>query len=156
MTSPIGDLLLTGNASQLLGVTFLFDRAPDLDPPDIGALRDDPAGLAPAADQLAAYFAGDLETFDLPLAAAGNDFQHRVWEALLHIGYGEAASYGRIATAVGLPGAARAVGAANHVNPLPIVVPCHRVIGADGSLTGYGGGLATKSFLLALEAPTLF
>ena len=155
--SPVGDLLLTGNASQLLGLTFLADRAPDLKAPALSGLREDPLGFAAAAEQLDAYFAGRLEQFDLPLAAAGaHSFPFRVWEALLRIGYGATASYGQIAAAIGMPGAARAVGAANHVNPLAIVVPCHRIIGADGSLTGYGGGLPTKNFLLALEAPTLF
>ena len=154
--SPIGDLSLTGNATQLLRLSFLQDLAADLTPPLLEGLARDDAAFPEAAAQLDSYFRGELEDFDLTLAAGGNSFQHNVWEALLDIRYGETASYGQIATAIGMPGAARAVGAANHVNPLAIVVPCHRVIGSDGSLVGYGGGLATKIFLLTLEAQTLF
>jgi methylated-DNA-[protein]-cysteine S-methyltransferase len=101
--------------------------------------------------QLKAYFAGKLREFDLPLAPQGTDFQQRVWLALLRIPYGATASYGDIARAVGEPGASRAVGAANGQNPVAIIIPCHRVIGANGTLTGYGGGLPNKKFLLELE-----
>lgn len=113
--------------------------------------------------QLAEYFAGERRSFDLPLAPEGTDFQRRVWRALVAIPYGETESYGELAVRIGRPGASRAVGRANATNPIPIVVPCHRVIGADGSLTGFGGGLDAKRQLLALEreragtaAPALF
>jgi len=108
--------------------------------------------LKQAIDQLRAYFAGELKEFDLPLDMQGTEFQKRVWQELLNIPYGETRSYSFVATAIGAPKAVRAVGAANGANPIPIVVPCHRVIGAGGSLTGYGGGLPLKRFLLDLEA----
>jgi len=104
-----------------------------------------------AADQLDAYFAGELATFDLPLAPRGSEFQRRVWAALLEIPYGQTESYGELAERIGSPGAARAVGLANGKNPIGIVIPCHRVVGANGSLTGYGGGLDRKKQLLDLE-----
>ena len=107
--------------------------------------------LARAREQLAEYFAGKRTDFDLPLSATGTEFQESVWRALQDIPYGETVSYGTIATRVGRPTAVRAVGAANGANPIAIVIPCHRVIGADGSLTGYGGGEARKKWLLALE-----
>jgi methylated-DNA-[protein]-cysteine S-methyltransferase len=102
--------------------------------------------------QLEAYFAGELRRFDLPLAPEGTPFQREVWSALTAIPYGETVSYGELARRLGRPAASRAVGAANGQNPIPIVIPCHRVIGADGSLTGFGGGLAIKRRLLDLEA----
>lgn len=108
--------------------------------------------LKPVVDQLEGYFCGDVRAFDLPLDLAGSEFQLRVWRALRRIPYGQTRSYGQIAKAVGQPAAARAVGLANHENPIAIVVPCHRVIGSDGSLTGYGGGLPRKRRLLELEA----
>lgn len=101
--------------------------------------------------QLEAYFNGSLKAFDLPLAPEGTPFQKRVWQALRAIPYGQVVSYKSIAEAVGNPRAARAVGAANGKNPIPIVVPCHRVVGSDGTLTGFGGGLDTKSLLINLE-----
>jgi len=104
-----------------------------------------------AADQLEAYFAGELTAFDLPLAPRGSEFQQRVWAALREIPYGETESYGDLAERIGSPGAARAVGLANGKNPISIVIPCHRVVGSDGSLTGYGGGLDRKRQLLDLE-----
>jgi methylated-DNA-[protein]-cysteine S-methyltransferase len=106
--------------------------------------------------QLRAYFGGSLREFDLPLDPAGTDFQKRVWLELLKIPYGETRSYSEVAIAVGSPKAVRAVGAANGANPIPIVVPCHRVIGSSGKLTGYGGGLELKKRLLDLESGTLF
>lgn len=112
--------------------------------------------LRAAIDQLSAYFAGSLREFSLPLEMAGTDFQMRVWRVLREIPYGETRSYRDLASALGKPTAVRAVGAANGANPLPIVVPCHRVIGANGSLVGYGGGLALKRRLLALEQGLLF
>ncbi len=111
----------------------------------------DPAGVSFAAEQLEAYFAGERRDFDLPLAPAGTDFDHAVWDLLRAIPYGETRSYGELARALGRPERVRAVGRANGRNPLAIVVPCHRVIGADGSLVGYGGGLERKRALLALE-----
>lgn len=107
--------------------------------------------LSEAARQLGEYFAGQRRVFDLPLAPQGTDFQQRVWQALRAIPYGQTRSYAQLATAIGQPKAMRAVGAANGRNPLSIVVPCHRVIGADGSLVGFGGGLPVKTFLLRLE-----
>src|SRR3546814_636105 len=107
--------------------------------------------LRQARQQLDEYFAGDRVTFDLPLAPRGTAFQCGVWQMLASIPYGDTISYAQLATRVGKPSATRAVGAANGRNPLPIVLPCHRVIGADGSLTGFGGGLPTKRFLLQLE-----
>lgn len=105
----------------------------------------------PVKQQLAAYFAGELTDFNLVLAPEGTDFQLAVWTALQKIPYGETCSYGDIANRIGKPEASRAVGAANGQNPLPIVIPCHRVIGSNGSLTGFGGGLDCKQFLLRLE-----
>jgi len=108
--------------------------------------------LGRAIDQLRRYFAGELREFDMPLDMQGTAFQKRVWDALLKIPYGETRSYGHVANTIGAPKAVRAVGAANGRNPVPIIVPCHRVIGAGGSLTGYGGGLPLKRFLLDLES----
>lgn len=108
--------------------------------------------LALARAQLAEYFAGTRRAFTVPLALEGTAFQLRCWEALCRIPYGETRTYGQQAASIGRPRAARAVGGANHANPVMILVPCHRVIGADGTLTGYGGGLDMKAYLLALEA----
>ena len=113
--------------------------------------------LEAAEDQLAEYFAGDRREFDLPLASDGTEFQRKVWSEVRRIPYGETASYGDIARRLGYePGISRAVGAANGANPLPVVVPCHRVVGSDGSLTGYAGGPDRKRILLELERPGLF
>lgn len=111
--------------------------------------------LEEGARQLREYLAGERRTFDLPLRQPGTSFQQKVWQALADIPYGEVRSYGQIAAAIGRPKACRAVGGANHQNQLPIFLPCHRVVGADGSLTGYGGGLAIKKALLELERNTL-
>jgi methylated-DNA-[protein]-cysteine S-methyltransferase len=119
--------------------------------PPAGALHKSDTVLTATARQLAAYFAGRLRRFDLPLAPAGTPFQQRVWSALSGIPFGETRSYGQLAEAIGKASAMRAVGAANGRNPISIVVPCHRVIGADGSLTGFGGGIERKRFLLSLE-----
>jgi methylated-DNA-[protein]-cysteine S-methyltransferase len=108
--------------------------------------------LVETARQLAAYFAGELESFSLPLDFAGTPFQQKVWAALLTIPFGETRSYGEIAAQIGQPAAGRAVGAASGRNPLSIIAPCHRVIGANGKLTGFAGGLETKAFLLRLES----
>jgi methylated-DNA-[protein]-cysteine S-methyltransferase len=146
LTTPIGELMLTADDDGALTAVNLPDRHPDA----AGWERDDEL-LADARRQLTEYFAGERTTFDLPLRPAGAPFQLRVWEALLRIPYGETASYGEIAREVGHPTASRAVGAANGRNPIAIVVPCHRVIGSNGSLTGYAGGLECKRALLDLE-----
>lgn len=150
LTTPIGELLLVSDGAALTAVQF--DDARRGAPTPDGA--DDPV-IAEAAAQLRAYFAGERTTFDLPLRAAGTPFEQGVWRALEQIPYGETTSYGELAARLGEPGAARAVGRANGRNPIPIVVPCHRVIGADGSLTGFGGGLECKRALLDLERGTL-
>jgi methylated-DNA-[protein]-cysteine S-methyltransferase len=142
--SPLGELLLAGDGHALTAVHM--DGAPG------AGWRRDPASLRDAADQLRAYFAGELREFELPLAPHGTAFQQRVWAALRDIPYGRTISYAELAVAVGKPRAARAVGAANGRNPIAIVIPCHRVIGAAGALTGYGGGLDRKRLLLDLEA----
>ena len=150
LESPIGELLLTIDGEGRLTRLRLPGHTST---PPADWVRDASA-LAEPRRQLAAYFAGELEDFDLPLAPGGTPFQLQVWRALCAIPYGATASYGEIARAVGQPAAARAVGKANNRNPIAIVIPCHRVIGADGSLTGYGGGLDRKRHLLALEAGT--
>ncbi len=148
MDSPIGGLRLHVDAGLLTAIAF------DADP--VGRPVADPL-LDRAQAQLQEYFDGERREFDLPLAADGTEFQKKVWSYLRTIPYGETTSYGRIATDLGYqPGISRAVGAANGANPLPIVVPCHRVIGADGKLTGYAGGLGRKQILLDLEQPGLF
>jgi len=150
MNSPVGELLLVGDETALRGLHFPNHRHP--------LLRDHRSAREPfatAREQLEQYFAGERREFDLPLELDGPAFHRRVWEALLTIPYGETRSYGEIAAQVGDPGSARAVGFANGRNPIAIVVPCHRVIGADGSLTGYGGGLPRKRQLLDLEAGRL-
>jgi len=149
MDCPIGQLTLTAVEGVLTGVHMNEQRhAPTLPP---YCERDD-AGLADVVAQLEAYFAGELTDFDLPMEMRGTDFQRRVWAGLREIPYGETISYGELARRVGSPGASRAVGLANGRNPVGIIVPCHRVIGADGSLTGYGGGLERKLWLLEHEA----
>ena len=139
--SPIGMLTLIGTNSALTSICFngagnSFNPCPLL-------LR--------TVTQLREYFAGTRKEFDIPLAPEGTDFQKKVWEELQNIPYGQTRSYGDVAKAVGSPRAARAVGTANNRNPIPILIPCHRVIGADGDMTGYGGGLDKKEFLLKLE-----
>jgi methylated-DNA-[protein]-cysteine S-methyltransferase len=151
MPSPIGELLLTGDGDALTGVSFASNkRGQPRTAVPARWVRDD-AALAAARTQLDEYFAGERVEFDLPLAPAGSPFQRRVWALLRAIGYGQTASYGDIARRLGQPNAARAVGLANGSNPIPVIVPCHRVIGADGSLTGFGGGLDRKRWLLAHE-----
>jgi methylated-DNA-[protein]-cysteine S-methyltransferase len=146
--SPVGTLLLAGNDEALTRVHFQAGPRP-LRPPPLW--RQDAARFAPALTQLNEYFSGTRRAFRLRLAPEGTPFQLAVWEALRAIPYGETVSYGELARGLGLPGGARAVGLANGANPLPIIVPCHRVIGADGSLTGFGGGLNIKRALLSLE-----
>ena len=146
--SPIGELLLGADDGALCRLNFGRGR-----PARAGhdPVREDPV-LRETARQLERYFAGRLTRFTVPLTLRGSDFERRVWEALRQIPYGETRSYGDIAKAVGDPGAARAVGIANNHNPVAVIVPCHRVIGADGKLVGYGGGLPRKRHLLSLEA----
>ena len=143
--SPIGELLLTAEDGAL---TRLYMSPFHLD----SAWVHDPAALAEPARQLAEYFAGERTEFELLLRPAGTDFQRAVWDLLLGIPYGETSTYGALALELGDPRKVRAVGLANGRNPISIVVPCHRVIGADGSLVGYGGGLERKRMLLAHEA----
>jgi methylated-DNA-[protein]-cysteine S-methyltransferase len=143
--TPIGTLWLGRDERGLSSVAF--------DGP-AGADSGDPL-LADAAAQLDAYFAGELEGFDLPLSPGGTEFQRRVWSAVAAIPYGTTTTYSALAASLGQPSACRAVGAANGRNPLPIVVPCHRVVGSAGALTGYGGGLARKRRLLDLERRAL-
>jgi methylated-DNA-[protein]-cysteine S-methyltransferase len=147
--SPVGPLLLAADDAGLRLVEFHAPRHPM--PRGAGWREGDNDVLAATRTQLSEYFAGSRRSFDLPLAPQGTDFQRTVWWTLAEIPYGETISYAQLAARVDKPSATRAVGAANGRNPLPIVLPCHRVIGADGSLTGFGGGLPTKRFLLALE-----
>lgn len=147
--SPVGSLLLAGDGKSLKRIHFQSGRSALR--PEAGWVAD--AGpFAPAIVQLEAYFAGKLQQFDLLLAPEGTPFQRAVWRQLSRIPYGETISYGELARRIDNPRASRAVGLANGANPIPIVVPCHRVIGANGSLTGFGGGLPIKQKLLALEA----
>ena len=146
--SPIGPLLLGRRGDDLAFLYF----------PKNGEVRDladgwrlDPTGFDAVHHQLDGYFAGELQTFSLPYRLEGTAFQRSVWQALAAIPFGTVKSYGDIAKEIGQPGAARAVGLANNANPLPIIIPCHRVIGADGSLVGFGGGLDLKIWLLAHE-----
>ena len=147
--SPVGPLLLAADDTGLRAIEFRDNRHP------VKRDGDWHAGMHPvidaAAAQLDEYFAGTRRTFDLPLTPQGTAFQRAVWDALDAIPYGETWSYAQLARRIGNPAAMRAVGAANGRNPLPIVRPCHRVIGADGALTGFGGGLPTKRFLLEFE-----
>jgi methylated-DNA-[protein]-cysteine S-methyltransferase len=145
--SPIGELTLASDGEALTGVYMTEQRHR----PDLPAATGDDAVLAAAREQLAEYFAGERQAFQLPLRPAGTPFQRAVWDALREIPYGETTGYGELARRLGRPGAARAVGLANGRNPIAIVVPCHRVIGAAGALRGYGGGLDRKRYLLDLE-----
>jgi len=140
--TPIGPLLLSAEHGRLSGVAFSASAE---------ARSTEPV-LLEAETQLEAYFTGELERFELPLALRGTEFQRSVWEALREVPYGSTTTYSELAAAIGRPSACRAVGAANGRNPLALIVPCHRVIGAAGGLTGYGGGLERKRLLLALEA----
>jgi methylated-DNA-[protein]-cysteine S-methyltransferase len=144
LETPIGPLLAAADGDGRLAGLW-FDRAPE------GRWRRDDAALAPVGDQLAAYFAGDRRDFELPLAPAGTPWQRAVWSALASVPYGSTLSYGELAARLGRPAAARAVGAANARNPVSVVVPCHRLVGASGALTGYGGGTDRKAWLIAHE-----
>ena len=156
MDSPIGELRIVEQGSAVTAIEFTPFRD-SVDGRPRGARSATEPVLVRAVEQLSAYFARELKEFDLPLAPHGTDFQRRVWDALLGIGYGDTASYGEVAHRLGMTNAAsRAVGLANGRNPIPIVIPCHRVIGADGSLTGYAGGMERKQTLLSLEQDALF
>jgi methylated-DNA-[protein]-cysteine S-methyltransferase len=148
-SSPIGNLTLVAEGDALTGL--FFDRHDPAPCPEFGEFVHEDEFLARVTDQLDEYFAGSRRDFDLPLAATGTDFQRKVWDALMTIPYGEAISYAELAKRVGNPAASRAVGGANGRNPISIVVPCHRVIQADRTIGGYGGGLPVKQFLLELE-----
>jgi len=146
--SPLGPLTLRAEDGVLSGLYMTEHRhGPGADA--LGVL--DPDGLPAVREQLAAYFAGELRVFDVPVAVRGTPFQQRVWAALRQIPYGATTTYGELAAALGTPNAPRAVGLANGRNPVSIVVPCHRVVGASGALTGYGGGVERKRALLDLE-----
>ncbi|MDF1765808.1 MAG: methylated-DNA--[protein]-cysteine S-methyltransferase [Gammaproteobacteria bacterium] len=157
LETPIGTLLLAGDgeALSLLG----FPEGKMRRRHESGWHRDDDV-FTVARQQLSEYFAGEREVFDIKLAPQGTEFQLAVWQALRKIPYGETWSYGELAASIGKPTASRAVGAANGTNPIPVIIPCHRVIGASGKLTGFGGGLETKERLLEIEtnrrAPGLF
>lgn len=150
--SPVGPLTLVSDGAAIVGIHFATQR--HFTAPEATAHAD--KVLDAARKQLDGYFAGRRRSFDLPTAPRGTAFQTRVWSALTKIPYGETKSYGAIAAMIGSPKAVRAVGAANGRNPIPIVIPCHRVIGADGSLTGFGGGMERKEMLLDLERGALF
>jgi methylated-DNA-[protein]-cysteine S-methyltransferase len=150
--SPIGELLLVADARGLRLVSF--DNSKRAAPVQ-AEWREDKAPFAEVIRQLHSYFEGELREFNLPLAPAGTQFQLRVWDSLRAIPYGETISYAQLAQRIENPKAVRAVGLANGCNPIPIIIPCHRVIGSDGSLTGFGGGLPTKKKLLALEGRQL-
>lgn len=150
--SPIGKLTLVAKDGVLSGLLMQQWRHR---PADETLGERDTAPFADAIEQLNAYFAGELRAFDLPLNPGGTDFQRIVWSALAEIPYGETVSYGQIAERIGRPTASRAVGMANGRNPIGIIVPCHRVIGSDGNLTGYGGGMQRKRYLLDFEREAL-
>ena len=155
MDSPVGELRIVDQGGAIVAIEF--SPFTDVDGRPRGDRDDTRPVLVETVRQLRAYFDRDLKEFDLPLAPVGTAFQARVWDQLREIGYGETASYGQIAGRLGLTGhGARAVGLANGRNPIPIVVPCHRVVGANGTLTGYAGGLERKQLLLELEQDALF
>lgn len=159
--SPVGELTIAASDAGLTAIYFerhKYGHSPDERrgwTPDGGGANPASRVLARARAQLTAYFDGQLRKFDLPLDPTGSEFQHQVWAQLRRIPFGTTTSYGELARRIGDPGKARAVGAANGRNPISIVVPCHRVIGADGSLTGFGGGIERKRWLLAHEQRVL-
>lgn len=161
LASPLGPLFAVVDArGALVRLDFVGTTARDADEAALEqryarsrrSVRWEPAALASVAEALEAYFEGRLRRFRLPLAPEGTPFQRVVWEALVRVPWGATTSYGELARAIGRPGAARAVGRANALNPISIVVPCHRVVGSGGALTGYAGGLERKRALLALES----
>ena len=147
VASPLGDLVLTSDGAALTAL--------DVDPPRAPDAARNPAPFVEVAEQLDEYFAGERAAFDVPLAPAGTPFQRRVWDALRAIPYGTVTTYGELARRIGAPSAVRAVGRANATNPIAIVVPCHRVVGRDGALRGFRGGVERKAQLLALEGLAL-
>lgn len=149
LPSPLGNLLLSASPEGLTGVWIMGEKHCPARP---AHWHENAVEFRAAARQLTEYFAGTRHAFDLPLAPQGTPFQRLAWEALQQIPYGQTRSYQEQAAAIGRPAAVRAIGTANGRNPLSIIVPCHRVIGANGSLTGYGGGLGAKQWLLAHEA----
>ncbi|HEV3341059.1 MAG TPA: methylated-DNA--[protein]-cysteine S-methyltransferase [Pirellulales bacterium] len=148
MPSPVDNLLLVSDGEALTGL-YMEETCGDKTPKPAG--KKDPAPFRDVVRQLSAYFEGDLRRFDLPIRLAGTEFQQTVWSALRELDFGQRISYGELARRIGRPSASRAVGLANGRNPIGIIVPCHRVIGASGSLTGYGGGLKRKQWLLEHE-----
>ncbi|TCU55868.1 methylated-DNA-[protein]-cysteine S-methyltransferase [Novosphingobium sp. PhB57] len=152
MPSPIGELTLIASDAGLVAVLWENDNPARVRLEATEDAHDHPV-ITAAKAQLGDYFAGEREVFDLPLDFRGTDFQKSVWAQLLAIPFGETRSYGQIASALGNPGGSRAVGAANGRNPISIIAPCHRVVGANGTLTGFAGGLEAKAFLLRLEGP---
>lgn len=143
--TEIGKIAITENGTAITGLYFSKEKFPE------DAEEKETTLLKEAAKQLTEYFQGKRKRFELPLAPNGTEFQQKVWKALMDIPFGETRSYGEIAVSVGNPKAARAVGMANNRNPIPIFIPCHRVIGANGKLVGYGGGLEIKEYLLNIE-----
>jgi len=148
MDSPIGQLRLAGNESSLIRILFEHE---EIEGPTENPWIEDRANLQPVVNQLTEYFEGERLSFDVAMEPHGTTFQKSVWEKLLDIPYGETTTYGTLADQLGNPNGSRAVGTANGQNRIPILIPCHRVIGRDGSLTGYAGGLEIKEFLLDLE-----
>ena len=151
LSTPIGTLTLVASAEGLTNILFDGESPAEANLPDDLPIDESDPTLEAASVQLCEYFEGRRTEFDLPLDLRGTDFQRQAWLALAEVPYGATTSYGAQAEAIGRPGAARAVGAANGQNPVPIVLPCHRIVGADGSLTGFGGGLGLKQRLLDLE-----
>lgn len=152
VTTPVGPMMLVGDEAALVEL-HLPSSAPFHE--QVNRYPRDDRSLRPVADQIAAYFSGDLTAFTVPLAPRGTVFQCAAWNALCSVEYGKTATYGEIAAAIGHPRAARAVGMANHVNPIALIIPCHRIIGANGALTGYAGGLDLKQALLSHESEVL-
>ena len=144
INTPLGDMLAVEENGALVGLDFMPEGG------QVSAQEETPL-LAETRRQLMAYFAGELREFSLPVKPRGSSFQQQVWQRLLAIPYGQTRSYGQIAREIGKPGAARAVGQANNRNPISVIIPCHRVVGADGRMTGYGGGISRKEALLSLE-----
>lgn len=149
LDTPVGPITLGGDDDALTALVMHEQRHA---PADLAGWPQDKNAFGDVVDQLKAYWAGELTAFDVNLRLEGTEFQRRVWAGLCEIPYGETWSYGQLAAHVGAPNAQRAVGLANGKNPIAIIVPCHRVIGASGKLVGYGGGLDRKTFLLAMEA----
>ncbi len=154
MDSPIGTLTIVANDRAVVAIDWHGERAHEAllgEAEIVDVAAADHAPLSAAVEQLGEYFAGERTEFDLPLDAAGTTFQHQAWAALVRIPYGQTVSYGEQAVMLGDKNKARAVGAANGKNPIPIVVPCHRVVGSNGQLTGFAGGLDAKAWLLRHE-----